>query len=404
MLIKNIKQIIKSFLLLVVCVSLALVVNLSIVKSAEPKAGAVNNWFNVSSASYLSVDMKPTYGEEGYHYYSLSPFFEGQSYGLYSGIQTNGNVAGHEVGNMFIFSVWNATVAFPENGAIATPFSGEGIGYSLRKAYDWKVGDTYNITIKRESFDSTNNGYRWSATLKHKESGEVLKLGEITAPSGANFMKSGSLFHERYSGTIPVCSPTESNLEKAGVTFSNLSSDKSVSISGAPANNNIFASVACDPYIHTTSASGVVSTGFGMTSAEFTNGPISTTPPATSPSQPTTQTPTPQPTTNQPAIPTETPSSPGPVTPEQDIKPIVPIVTTDADEITVIPRLINESKKYITSKVIWITGISLAAIYTAVIITIIIAQRNAKKRNKTIPAKIDLNTQTIPEPRNNFLQ
>lgn len=382
------KKIMKNLFIFSSFLILALIISPSIASAAEPTAGAVNNWFDVSSATYLSVDMKPTYGEAGYHYYSLSPFFEGKSYGLYSGIQTNGNVSGQEVGNMFIFSVWNATVAFPENGATATPFGGEGVGYSLRKAYDWNVGDTYNISIKRETFDSTNNGYRWSATLKHKESGDTLKLGEITAPSGANFMRSGSLFHERYSGVTLVCSPTSSNLEKAGVTFSNLSSDRSVSINTTPANNNIFASVACDPYIHTTSASGVVSTGFGMTNTEFINGPVVITTPPVTAEPPAAQQPIPtETTTNQPIAPTKKPENTESIQPQTDKKPEVPLVTTDADISLIIPTVIENSKKYITNSAIWNVAIAVIIIYTAVITTIILAQRNVRKKNKLVQMK-----------------
>ena len=238
--------------------------------AAEPVAGAVNNWFDTNNATTLSVDMTPNKGEDGYHFYSLSPFFQGQSYGLYSGIQTNGNLGdGGEVGNIFIFSVWNATQAFPENGATPTPFSGEGVGYSLRKVYDWSVGTTYTITINRESFDAGNNGWRWSATITNKSTSASLKLGEILAPLAGSELTDGSAFHERYAGTTPSCNPSSSNLEEASVTFSNLSANTGASFAGWSSPNNIFSSVACANFIHVHNTSTAAVTGFGISQSVF---------------------------------------------------------------------------------------------------------------------------------------
>lgn len=272
---------------------------------AESATGAVNTYFSLSNATRLSVNMKPNYGEDGYHFYSLSPFFQGKSYGMYTGIQTSGNLGdGVDVGNLFIFSVWNATAAYPENGATATPFGGEGKGYSLRKTYDWQVGQTYTVALKREAFDSSKKAYRWSATITHKENGARLKIGEILAPAGANALATGAVFHERYGGNSPSCSSKGSNLEKASVTFSNLSSDKSVGFYGKPLPNDIFTSSACKPYIHTFSNSSTVVTGFGITSSEF-NALLPTYKPAPQPvaksaPKPIAKKSTPQPTQSSP--------------------------------------------------------------------------------------------------------
>jgi hypothetical protein len=237
---------------------------------AAPASGAVNTYFGLTKGTTLSVDMQPLYGEDGYHFYSLSPFFQGLNYGMYTGIQTNGNLGnGGPVGNMFIFSVWNATKAFPASGATAVPFDGEGIGYSLRKAYNWQVGQTYKVTLKREAFDMRNNGYRWSATIKNKASGESLRLGEIVAPRGADSLETGSVFHERYTGTEPVCDPSGSNLEKAGVRFTNISSNKPVSFYNSPYPNNLFADPSCAPYIHSFNSTTQMVSGFGISTSEF---------------------------------------------------------------------------------------------------------------------------------------
>lgn len=239
------------------------------VHAAEPSAGAVNNWFSLSGATKLSIDMKPIKGEAGYHFYSLSPFFHGLNYGMYTGIQTNGNLGnGVDVGNVFLFSVWNATAAYPENGSTATPFGGEGVGYSLRNKYDWSVGTAYTVALQRTSFDSAKNGWRWSSTITNKSTGSSFRIGEIVAPPGASALSTGSAFHERFQGSTPVCG-SSSNLEQAGIVFSNLSSDSPVSFYGSPDRNNIFASAACASYIHTFSNSSMAVTGFGISSSEF---------------------------------------------------------------------------------------------------------------------------------------
>lgn len=230
---------------------------------AEPSAGSVNNWFSLRAATRISVDITPTYGEEGYHFYSLSPLFQ-QGTGAYSGIQTNGNFGdGIEAGNMFVFSVWNATATHPATGTSVVPFAGEGSGFSLRKKYDWKVGNTYKITIQREAYNSSKAGYRWSSTITDKTTGTSMKLGELTAPTGANTLSNGSAFHERYAGITPSCNNLGSNLEQAGVNFSGLSSDKPVSFYGTPSLNNVFASAACSPYIQTSSSPTSATTIFG---------------------------------------------------------------------------------------------------------------------------------------------
>ena len=76
----------KNILHLFLAIMMFLMIGSSVAQAAEPSVGAINNWFSVNDATTLSIDMKPNYGESGYHYYSLSPYFQGKDYGLYSGI------------------------------------------------------------------------------------------------------------------------------------------------------------------------------------------------------------------------------------------------------------------------------------------------------------------------------
>lgn len=267
---------------MVLAIFLAITTASSTAHAAESPVWASNNWFNVTGATRLSVDFKINRGQSGYHYYSLAPFFDGANYGLYTGIQTTTN------GPLYIFSVWNAKTAYPQNGAYSVAFTGEGEGYSLRKQYPWKLNTTYTVTLKREGFDRANNGWRWSSTIIDRSTGASLKLGEIPAPAGIATMRGGSVFHERYGGVVPVCGTT-SNLEQASMTATNLSSDKPARFYDAPAYKTTFGTSNCSRFIHAFNDSSKAVTGFGISRSEFDailNPP--TKPPTQSPAAPPT--------------------------------------------------------------------------------------------------------------------
>lgn len=230
--------------------------------AAAPVTGRVDGWFTTSGATKLSVDFTVRGSQDGYHYYSLSPFFDGKNYGLYSGIQTTTK------GPLFIFSVWDAKSAYPQNGAYKIAFGGEGSGYSLRKIYNWKLGTTYTVTLKREAFDAANNGWRWSSTITDKSTGASLKLGEIPAPAGAATLRTGAVFHERYMGSVPTCGST-TNLEKTSMVASGLSADKPVSFDGKVTNAGVFGLSSCKPFMHMSASKTSVTTGFGMTQSQL---------------------------------------------------------------------------------------------------------------------------------------
>ena len=138
----------------------------------SPATGAVNNFFTLAdSATAIEVVMTPSQGADGYHFYSLHSEFVDQPDGgqflggMYAGIQTNGINNGQAIGKMFIFSVWDAETTYPATGIISTPFYGEGTGYSLRRAYDWQVGRSYRVAIRRTVFDDQAAAYRWEAAI-----------------------------------------------------------------------------------------------------------------------------------------------------------------------------------------------------------------------------------------------
>ena len=276
-------------------------------EAQSSSTGAVNGWFNASEATEMSVDITPVWGEQGYHFYSFSPFFDDKNTGVYAGIQTNGNLGdGIEVGNTFIFSIWDATDAFPEGNAVATTFSNEGSGYSLRRTYNWRTDRTYRITIKRESFNDSTQVGRWSATILNTYNGISRKIGEIEGPAGAKTLRTGAVFHERYGGPAVSCSGGTNNLEPAGAVFSNLISNTGGSFAGSATPNNVFANQGCIDSIFYDVESSSLRTGFGVTEASFgasDNRPSTTTQPEQSDSDAPQPEPSPstQPTSQPPA-------------------------------------------------------------------------------------------------------
>ena len=73
-----------------------------------------------------------------------------EDHGGYFGLQTNGTLQNSQVGKMLIFSIWNADQAEAGPGATAQTFGGEGIGYSVRLAYDWQLGVPYTFRISKD--------------------------------------------------------------------------------------------------------------------------------------------------------------------------------------------------------------------------------------------------------------
>ena len=240
-------------------------------QAVAPAVGAVNHLFDIdSSETEIEVIMTPLYGEAGYHFYALSSLFKGVDSGWYTGIQTNGIYNDRVLGNMFIFSVWNADTAYPAAGVLSTPFAGEGQGYSLRKPYDWEIGKSYRITVRRGEFESANNAYRWGAAITDLSSGRTFEIGEILGPEDAHYLHHGSLFHERFSGAPIDCKSIPQNLEKVGVRFSQLESGHDLLIKASEA-NGIFAQPECRQLFEFSSNESQAQNHFGSDSIMLSN-------------------------------------------------------------------------------------------------------------------------------------
>ncbi len=71
-------------------------------------------------------------------------------HGGYFGLQTGGVIGNQIVGKMLIFSIWNAVEAQAGPSATAQPFGGEGIGYSVRRAFAWQENVPYTFRMQRQ--------------------------------------------------------------------------------------------------------------------------------------------------------------------------------------------------------------------------------------------------------------
>ncbi len=141
--------------------------------------------------------------------------------GMYMGLQTVGArllPPGGSVDKMAIFSVWNSTSAQPAPGVTEINFDGEGVGKSLRVAYDWVVGRTYTMVLYYNTAISTASTTYWTASVIDKTTNIETTLGNIQLTSGQKYAQSSAIFHERYSGPTNACT----DMNPSQVLFSNI--------------------------------------------------------------------------------------------------------------------------------------------------------------------------------------
>jgi len=159
-------------------------------------------------SSTIRIDVDP--GRVDYFWAQQFALNTTADHGGYFGIQANGNINGHDVGRMLIFSIWNAVRAKPASGAVAQRFDGEGKGYSIRLAYPWRAGVSYTFHLARE------NKTGWHAMV-HASNNPDIDLGTIEIDKEAT-LQTGFINFTEYFGNLPSCAA----LPAAKVTFSDL--------------------------------------------------------------------------------------------------------------------------------------------------------------------------------------
>ena len=142
-------------------------------------------------------------------YWSMSWVWNDRNIGGYAGIQTKGNLANGTVGDLAIFSIWDASSAIPGPDSGCLPFGGEGIGYSCRLPITMSANNKYEITI---SPDLERGDKWWKASFTHIDLNITKFIGSIEAPFA-------NLASSRWGNFIEYWGPkTECDLVKPAST------------------------------------------------------------------------------------------------------------------------------------------------------------------------------------------
>jgi hypothetical protein len=129
-------------------------------------------------------------------------FQEQPESGGYVGVQVDGYAFDQGVGEIAIFSLWNATKAYPSPGAVCGPFGGEGEGLSCRTRMAVKPGHEYQVRVVRVR--GTSRWTEFRADVRNLTDrtrhplGTIRVPGRVTMGLPANFIE--------YFGTPLACS------------------------------------------------------------------------------------------------------------------------------------------------------------------------------------------------------
>ena len=161
------------------------------------------------------------------------------------------------------FQIWNITSGTPVSGGWGTGFGGEGVGYSVRIAYNWQVGHTYRMDVYLQSQSGGNNV--WAGKVTDLSSGVTTAVGTLNAPGSFGLLDPATItFHERFSGPTASCS----DITRSAVTFTNVTANNA-SVAADPSQN--FSSSVdtsqCPGFLDNSLSAGILSSSYGPASA-----------------------------------------------------------------------------------------------------------------------------------------
>jgi hypothetical protein len=164
---------------------------------------------------YLRVDQKAEAS-----FWPVVWKWEGQSFGGYFGLQTNGSgPSGEPLGDTLIFSLWDANAVDPSPGSLGGTFGGEGTGYTLRSAYPIRPYRFYRLRIWRLSSEAEGNW--WGAWTLDTDTNVETYLGRIrSAPEHATLDgQSVENFSEYFGLAKPTCDDVPVSVVRWGLPF-----------------------------------------------------------------------------------------------------------------------------------------------------------------------------------------
>lgn len=133
-------------------------------------------------------------GRYGWFASSQGGFINGGAY--YMGLQVDSDVT-HKRARC---SVWDAFSAAAGPGCVATPFGGEGVGYTITKTFEWVPNHVYDFRMFENGADT------WIFRLVDLTDGWDIEMGSFIVPSGfGRLITRTSCWTEWYSGPEPNC-------------------------------------------------------------------------------------------------------------------------------------------------------------------------------------------------------
>lgn len=145
-----------------------------------------------------NVDQKITIDQKAVAtFFAMLWNWEGQNFGGYAGLQTNGVRFDGSRGDTAIFSLWNAVTS---RGPGCGTFGGEGTGHSCRLAYPLVAGRTYRLRVWK--LESDPWGQWWGAWVLDESTGIERHIGDIMGPWGSGAIMPPSNFSEYFGGDV----------------------------------------------------------------------------------------------------------------------------------------------------------------------------------------------------------
>ncbi|MFI9557753.1 DUF3472 domain-containing protein [Nonomuraea endophytica] len=138
--------------------------------------GAVWTW---PGNGFWNVDQQIRIEEKAHRrFWAQQVWWTGTNVTAYLGLQTEGNRFDGSVGDMAIFSAWNANAS---RGPSCATFNQGGPGHSCRVPLLIKAGTVYRLRIWRQEADS--GGQWWGVWVKNESTGVDKHVGGIRLPA-----------------------------------------------------------------------------------------------------------------------------------------------------------------------------------------------------------------------------
>jgi len=151
----------------------------ALAQNVQHQNGSISAFWSWSGTNFWNVDQHVRIDEKAHtRFWAQQVWWSGTTTAAYLGLQTNGHRFDGSIGDMAIFSAWNANAA---RGTSCAQFNQGGTGYSCRIVYPLMTGRLYRLRIWRQEADA--GGQWWGAWVKDESTGIERGIGGIRLPS-----------------------------------------------------------------------------------------------------------------------------------------------------------------------------------------------------------------------------